>query len=85
MLTIISPQKAAHNEILVKRQTDSSSCPDCAMDPQDVPYLFNCTAHPTALAPVNLWNKSVKTIQELSYLDPATRVCRKTAPNLGMS
>ena len=26
------------------KQTDSSSCPDCGMDPQDVPHLFNCTA-----------------------------------------
>ena len=29
--------------------TDSSSCPDCRMDPRNVPHLFNCTAHPTDL------------------------------------
>ena len=52
------------------KQTDSSSCPECGMDPQDVPHLFNCTAHPTAWTPDNLWDKPVKTIQELSFLDP---------------
>ena len=25
------------------KPTDSSSCPDCGMGPQDVPHLFNCT------------------------------------------
>ena len=34
------------------KQSDSSSCPDCGMDPQHVP-LFNCTAHRTDLSPVN--------------------------------
>ena len=33
---------------------DSSSCPDCGIDPQDVPHLCNCTAYPTDLSPVNL-------------------------------
>ena len=31
------------------KQTESSSCPNCGMDPQDVPHLFNRTAHPTTL------------------------------------
>ena len=44
------------------KQTDSSSCQDCGMDPQDVPHLFNCTAHPTALTPENVWDRPVKTI-----------------------
>ena len=52
------------------KQTDSSSCPDCGMDPQDVPHLFNCTAHPTTLTPESLWDRTVKTIQELSFLYP---------------
>ena len=50
--------------------TDSSSCPDCGIYPQGVPYLFNCTAHPTDLSPVNLWDKPVRTIRELSFLEP---------------
>ena len=52
------------------KQTDSSSCRDCGMDPQDVPHPFVCTAHPNDLSHVNLWDKSVKTIRELSFLDP---------------
>ena len=36
-------------ELIQKRlkQTDSSTCRDCGMDPQDVHHLFNCTAHLT--------------------------------------
>ena len=51
-------------------QTFSSSCPVCGMDPQDVPHLFYCTAHPNALTPESLWDRPVKTIRELSLLDP---------------
>ena len=51
-------------------QTDSSSCPDCGMDPQDVPHLFNCIAHPITLTLESLWDRPVKTIRELSFLDP---------------
>ena len=36
---------------------------------QDVPHLFDCTGHPNDLSPVNLWDKPVKTIQEMSFLD----------------
>ena len=46
------------------KQTHSSSCPDCGMDPQDVPHLFNCTTHPTTLTPESLWDRPVKTIRE---------------------
>ena len=35
-------------------QTDSSSCPDCGIVPQDVFHLFNGTALPTALTPENV-------------------------------
>ena len=48
------------------KQSDYSSCPDCGADPQDVPHLFDCTAHPNDLSPVNLWDKPVKTGTELS-------------------
>ena len=33
-------------------------------------HLFNCTTHPTALTPENLWDRHVKTIRELSFRDP---------------
>ena len=52
------------------KQIDFSSCPDYGMDPQDVPHLFNCTAHPTAWTPENFSGRPVKTIQQLSFLDP---------------
>ena len=52
------------------KQTDTSSCPDCGMDPHDVPHLFDCTAHPNYLSHVNLWDKSVKTKRQLNFLDP---------------
>ena len=45
-------------------------CPDCGVNPHDVPHLFNCTAHPNALSTVNLWDKPVESIRELSFLDP---------------
>ena len=47
------------------KQSNSSSCPDCVMDPQDVPHLLDCTAHPNDLSPVNLWNRPIETTQEL--------------------
>ena len=31
------------------KQSDTSRCPDCGMDPQDVPHLFDCVAHPNDL------------------------------------
>ena len=50
------------------KQSDSLSCPDCGMDPQDVPHLFDCMAHPNDLSPVNLWDKPIETIRELSFM-----------------
>ena len=52
------------------KQSDSSRCPDCGMDPQDVPHLFDCVAHPNDLSPVNLWDKPFEMIRELCFLDP---------------
>ena len=52
------------------KNTDSSSCPDCGMDPQNLPHLFKCTAYPNDLSHMNLWDKPTKTIRELSFLDP---------------
>ena len=52
------------------KHTESSSCPDCGMDPQDVPHLFKCIVHPTTSTPENIWGRPVKTIRELSFLDP---------------
>ena len=47
----LSQLRSGHCELLNSykkrlKQTDSSSCPDCGMYPQDVPHLFNCTLTP---------------------------------------
>ena len=49
--TTLSQLRSGHCELLNSykkrlKQSDSSSCPDCGMDPQDVPHLFDCMAHP---------------------------------------
>ena len=46
------------------KQSDSSRCPDCGMDPHDVPHLLDCVARPNDLSPVNLWDKPIETIRE---------------------
>ena len=73
-LATLSQLRSGHCKLLNSykkrlKQTVSSSCPDCGMDPQDVPNLFNCTAHPTTLTPKSLWDIPVKTIRELNSLD----------------
>ena len=75
--TTLSQLRSGHCKLLssykkLLKQSDSSSCPDCGMHPQDVPHLFDCTTHPNDLSPVNLWDKSVETIRELSVLDPGS-------------
>ena len=54
----------------LRKQSDSSRCPDCGMEPQDVPHLFDCMTHPNDLSPVNLCDKPIETIREFSFLDP---------------
>ena len=73
--TTLSQLRSGHCKLLNSykkrlKQSDSSGCPDCGMDPQDVPHLFDCMAHPNDLSPVNLWDKPIQTIRELSFLDP---------------
>ena len=73
--TTLSQLRSGHCKLLNSykkrlKQSDSSRCPDCGMDPQDVPHLFDCVAHPNDLSPVDLWDKPIETIRELSFLDP---------------
>ena len=73
--TTLSQLRSGHCKLLNSykkrlKQSDSSRCPDCGMDPQDVPHLFDCVAHPNDLSPVNLWDKPIEPIRELSFLDP---------------
>ena len=51
------------------RDEPSDGCTDCGTSPQDVAHLFTCTAHPTDLTPVDLWQNPVESIREFSYLD----------------
>ena len=49
--TTLSQLRSGHCKLLnsIKKrlkQSDSSSCPDCGMNPQDVPHLFDCTVTP---------------------------------------
>ena len=72
--TTLSQLRSGHCKLLNSykkrlKQSDSSSCPDCGMDLQDIPHLFDCTAHPNDLSHVNLWDKPIETIRELSFLD----------------
>ena len=73
--TTLSQLRSGHCRLLNSyqnrlKQTVDPRCPDCGVNPHDVPHLFNCTAHPNALSTVNLWDKPVESIRELSFLDP---------------
>ena len=73
--TTLSQLRSGHCKLLRTykkrlKQSDSLSCPDCGIDPQDVSHLFDCMAHPIDLSHVNLWDKPIETIRELSFLDP---------------
>jgi hypothetical protein len=48
--------------------TTSDSCDDCGVSPHDVHHLFNCTAHPTALTPIDLWRRPAEIIHDFTYL-----------------
>ena len=73
--TTLSQLRSGHCRLLNSyqnrlKQTVDPRCPDCGVNPHDVPHLFNCTAHPNTLSTVNLWDKPVESIRELSFLDP---------------
>ena len=73
--TTLSQLRSGHCKLLNSykkrlKQSDSTRCPDCGMDPRDVLHLFDCVAHSNHLSPVNLWDKPIEPIRELSFLDP---------------
>ena len=52
--TTLSQLRSGHCKLLNSykkrlKRSDSSRCPDCGMDPQDVPHLFDCVAHPNVI------------------------------------
>ena len=66
--TTLSQLRSVHCKLLNSyKKRLKQSCPDCGMDPQDVPRLFDCMSHPNDLSPVNLWDKSIETMRELSF------------------
>ena len=72
--TTLSQLRSGHCQLLNSYQnrlkpTVDPRCPDCGVNPHDVPHLLNCTAHPNDLSTVNLWDKPVESIRELSFLD----------------
>ena len=73
--TTLSQLRSGHCRLLNSYQnrlkpTADPKCPDCGVNPYDVPHLFNCTAHPNNLSTVNLWDKPVESIRELRFLNP---------------
>ena len=61
--TTLSQLRSGHCKLLNSykkrlKQSDSSSCPDCGMDPQDVSHLFDCMAHPNDLSTCKLMGQA---------------------------
>ena len=76
--TTLSQLRSGHCKLLNSykkrlKQSDSSRCPHCGIC-KDVPHLFDCVANPNDLSPVNLWDKPIETIRELSFLDPGNLI-----------
>ena len=44
----------------------SSTCPDCGVSPQTSAHLFECSAHPTQLGVIDLWNNPIRAASFLS-------------------
>ena len=45
------------------------TCPDCNESPHDVQHLFNCTAKPTELTPLDLWTQPILASEFLNLPD----------------
>ena len=52
----------------ISKDASLDVCADCGKTQHDVKHLFNCPAHPTTMAPSDLWNRPVDAIRDLSYL-----------------
>ena len=81
--TTLSQLRSGHCQLLNSYQnrlkpTVDPRCPDCGVNPPDVPHLFNCTAHPNDLSTVNLWDKPVESIRELSFRPKKPGLTKRT-------
>ena len=73
--TTLAQLRSGHCRLLgsyksrISKDASLDVCADCGKTPHDVKHLFNCPAHPTTMTPVDLWNRPVDAIRELSYLE----------------
>ena len=49
-------------------QSVRDECPDCGCTPHDTVHLFNCTANPTTLSPLDLWKNPRRCAEFLKLL-----------------
>lgn len=43
-------------------------CPRCGGTPHDVKHIFNCPAHPTAMEPIDLWQRPAEAINHAEFI-----------------
>ena len=73
--TTLTQQRSGHCRLLgsyksrISKDASLGVCADCGKAPHDVKHLFNCPAHPTTTTPLDLWNRPVDAIRELSDLE----------------
>ena len=50
-------------------------CAYCGKTPHDVKHLYYCPDYPTTMTPLDLWNRPVDAIRQLSYLEAGVLDC----------
>ena len=79
--TTLAQLRSGHCRLLGSYKSRTSKdvslavCADCGKTPHDIKHLFNCPTHPTTMTPLDLWNRPVDAIWELSYLEARILVC----------
>jgi hypothetical protein len=71
--TTMTPLRADFNKDLRSYQkfihaSDDDSCPGCHAFPHTTAHLFSCSSSPTALRPIDLWNRPLVAASFLSSL-----------------
>ena len=71
--TTLAQLRSGHCKLLgsymsrISKDASLDVCADCSNTPHDVNHLFNCLAYSTTMTPLDLWNRPVDAIRELSY------------------
>ena len=60
--------------------TQSELCPSCRSEPHTTNHLFQCSAHPTPLSTVDLWERPVAAVDFLSGLPFINLPARRPPP-----